>query len=171
MKAPRVTMVILKTSSPCQLGKKKLKLKQFKEKPVQSLHRSNPQPHLAVRTSVSDSLACIKHKPVELKQEADVSAGQESCSSNLDCAALPGKTKMKQAASPPISEITRPMSGVKSARTSVTTNHTSVCRIRLLRSRRTHTSTCSPRKRSQSPSMTALQGRSQDHMSIKTLFI
>lgn len=133
----------------------------------------NPQPHLAVRMSVSDSLACIKHKPVQFKQEAEVRARQETCTaiSDLGYAELPGKTKMKQAASPPISEITRPMSGMKSARMSVTTNHTSVCRIRRLRSRRTHTSTCSPRKRSQSPSITALRG----HMitcgqSIKTLY-
>lgn len=66
---------------------------------------------------------------------------------------------MKQAANPPISEITRPISGMKRARTRVTTNHTSVCRILLLCSRRTHTSTCSPWKRSQSPSMTALEER------------
>ena len=70
--------------------------------------------------------------------------------------ALPGNTKMKQAASPPIIEMTRPMSGVKSARTSVTTNHARVCRMRLLFSRWTHTSTCSPWKRSHSPSMTDL---------------
>lgn len=71
---------------------------------------------------------------------------------------LPGNTKIKQAANPPISEITRPISGMKRARTRVTTNHTSVCRIRLLLSRRTHTSTCSPWKRSHSPSTTALEG-------------
>lgn len=74
---------------------------------------------------------------------------------------VPGKTKMKQAASPPIREITRPMSGMKRARTRVMINHTSVCRILLLLSRRTHTSTCSPWKRSQSPSITALE----QHMS------
>lgn len=72
-------------------------------------------------------------------------------------AVSPGKTKIKQAANPPISEITRPISGMKRARTRVTTNHTRVCRILLLCSRRTHTSTCSPWKRSQSPSTTALE--------------
>lgn len=73
--------------------------------------------------------------------------------------ALPGKTKMKQAASPPMSEMTRPISGMKSARMRVTKNHTSVCRTLRLRSRRTHTSTCSPWKRSHSPSMTALDSQ------------
>lgn len=119
----------------------------------------NKQPHLVVRMSVSESLACIKHKPVKLKRHNETFKLHLDLQASAGPAALPGNTKMKQAASPPISEMTRPMSGMKRARTRVTTNHTSVCRILLLRSRRTHTSTCSPRKRSHRPSITALQDR------------
>lgn len=87
---------------------------------------------------------------------ASIKAAQKTRTEQMACS-VPGKTKMKQAASPPIREITRPISGMKRARTRVMINHTSVCRILLLLSRRTHTSTCSPWKRSQSPSITALK--------------
>lgn len=105
---------------------------------------------LGLGTDLSGSEALKRH----LSEDGVTSEAGERAQSRL--AALPGNTKMKQAASPPIMEMTRPMSGVKSARTSVTTNHTNVCRMRLLFSRRTHTSTCSPWKRSHSPSITAL---------------
>lgn len=107
--------------------------------------------------SVSDSLAWIKHRPVGVRDTHQTSVGRWTHFRSWS-GALPGNTKMKQAARPPIMEMTRPMSGMKSARTSVTTNHTKVCRTRLRFSRRTHTSTCSPWKRSHSPSMTALEG-------------
>lgn len=85
-----------------------------------------------------------------------LSCDRETSSGWPQSSSSPGKMKMKQAASPPIREMTRPMSGMKRARTSVTTNQIRVCRILLLLSRRTHTSTCSPWKRSHSPSITAL---------------
>lgn len=113
--------------------------------------------HLAERLSVSDSLAWIKHRPVGVGDIHQTSVGRWTHFTSW-WGSLPGNTKMKQAARPPIMEMTRPMSGMKSARTSVTTNHANVCRTRLRPSRRTHTSTCSPWKRSHSPSITALGG-------------
>lgn len=120
--------------------------------------------HLEDLSSVSDNLACIKHKPIGSmgKQTAHTTMANQSDNKYRwyrKVPRLPGKTKIKQAANPPISDITRPISGMKRARRRVATNQTSVCRMRLLRSRRTHTSTCSPWKRSHSPSITALHGK------------
>lgn len=61
---------------------------------------------------------------------------------HLGCA--PGKMKMKQAARPPMTEMTLPMSGMKRASSRVSRNHTSVCRTRRLRSRPTSSSTGTP---------------------------
>lgn len=69
---------------------------------------------------------------------------------------IPGNTKMKHAAKPPISEMTLPMSGMKRARISVRQNQMIVCSILLLRSFATSVSTSSPLKRSHRPSNTAL---------------
>ena len=70
---------------------------------------------------------------------------------------------MKQAARPPMREMTRPMSGMKRARMRVRKNQMTVCSRRRLRSRTTSTSTCSPRKRSHRPSSTALLTHNQTH--------
>lgn len=64
---------------------------------------------------------------------------------------------MKQAARPPMSEMTRPISGMVRARTSVRQNQTSVYSTRLLRSLTTSVSTSVPLKRSHKPSNTALK--------------
>lgn len=63
---------------------------------------------------------------------------------------------MKHAAKPPISEMTRPISGMKRARMSVRQNQTSVCTILRLCSLATSVSTSSPLKRNHKPSSTAL---------------
>lgn len=104
------------------------------------------------------------YRDIRQRLQCDIRIAQNSKPLPRMRKVLPGNTKMKQAANPPISEITRPISGMKRARTRVTTNHTSVCRILLLLSRRTHTSTCSPWKRSHSPSITALEGMHSDEM-------
>lgn len=64
---------------------------------------------------------------------------------------------MKHAAKPPISEMTRPISGMKRARINVRQNQTSVCSILRLRSLATSVSTSSPLKRNHKPSSTALK--------------
>lgn len=64
---------------------------------------------------------------------------------------------MKQAARPPMSEMTRPISGMVRARMSVRQNQTTVHRTRRLRSLTTSVSTSVPLKRSHKPSNTALK--------------
>lgn len=53
----------------CMIEKKKKRKKIYTEAERRlELSRFTAEPHLADRTSVSESLACIKHKPVNLKK-------------------------------------------------------------------------------------------------------
>lgn len=121
--------------------------------------------YLADLTSCSESFAWIKHNPTDKHYKNKCSHWLEKhwCDTSKKIKSenllilIPGKTKMKHAAKPPISEMTRPISGMKRARISVRQNQTSVCSILRLRSLVTSVSTTSPLKRNHKPSSTALK--------------